>query len=292
MSSERSMPDFIGIGAQKAGTAWLYACLTEHPQICAARSANGNIKKETHYFDTPVTNISSYQAYFAHCQEGTVAGEMTPRYLFLEGAPARISAVVPNVKLIAILRHPVYRAYSQFKYLHARGGGVAGTFKEAIIEHPELVERGLYGQQLARYLHYFSRDQIFVGLYDDMCEDPVTFIQQIYRFLGLDDTFVPNQIYGRRNVSKSVAYKSELAESVRRSIRNKLAKYPTLKRVGKYLRARNIERAIQRRNLILITSSNTAADIDKETWEYLMEYYAADIKRLEFILGRNLIQWK
>ena len=102
------MIDFIGLGAQKAGTSWVYACLYEHPEIHAPI-------KELHFFsrDRFSKGKDWYESHFSHRKEGQKVGEFSTSYLYSKETPERIKELYPEVKLIAIVRNPVTRAYSQ-----------------------------------------------------------------------------------------------------------------------------------------------------------------------------------
>ncbi len=116
------MVDFIGVGAQKSGTSWAYACLYEHPEICAP-------VKEIHFFSRPRYEEGKewYEGHFKKCEEGLLRGEFSTSYLYSEESPERIHACYPNAKLIAILRNPIDRAYSQY-----RNTIKAGDISEAV----------------------------------------------------------------------------------------------------------------------------------------------------------------
>ena len=101
-------PGFIGIGAQRTGTSWLYACMYEHPQVCMPQ-------KEINFFSRERNWTRGYEWYehlFAECPADAVAGEFSTSYLTDAATPARIHERYPDVKLIVSVRHPVERAYS------------------------------------------------------------------------------------------------------------------------------------------------------------------------------------
>jgi hypothetical protein len=192
-------PDFIGLGAQKAGTSWIYACLYEHPQICIPL-------KEIHFFSRQRNWSNGYEWYekiFEQCSQDTKTGEFSTSYLVEPVVPERIHRRYPSVKLIASLRNPIDRTYSN--YLNDVKSGVVPrniTFEEGLKSHPEYVEQGCYATQLRRYLQFFSRAQILLLVYEDCLHQPLEFIQSIYRFLDVDSGFVPSMLHKKVNVSK------------------------------------------------------------------------------------------
>src|SRR5689334_8975756 len=120
-SQLRLLPDFIIIGAQKGGTTSLYNYLIEHPLIKSAR------RKEVHYFDRNFhKGVSWYKAFFPTSLEkyyaenilkkDFITGEGSPEYLFYPHCAEKAVRVLPQAKIIALLRNPVDRAYSQYRH--------------------------------------------------------------------------------------------------------------------------------------------------------------------------------
>ena len=109
--------NFIGVGAQKSGTSWIYACLYEHPEICAPI-------KEIHFFSRPryEKGIAWYEKQFDRCAVEKLRGEFSTSYLYTPEAAARIHAAYPDAKIIAVLRNPIDRAYSQYRNAIKAGG--------------------------------------------------------------------------------------------------------------------------------------------------------------------------
>ncbi len=193
------MLDFIGLGAQKSGTSWAYACLYEHPQICAPI-------KEIHFFSRPryENGREWYEAHFKKCGEKKVKGEFSTSYLYSKDAPQRIREMYPNVKLIAILRNPIDRAYSQYRNA-IKSGEIPKTmrFEEYDKNETSVRAQGLYSVQLARYFARFPKEQVLVLVYEDIKKDPIAFMKCIYRFLRVDDTFVSGMVHSEINVART-----------------------------------------------------------------------------------------
>lgn len=170
------VPDFIGLGVQRAGTTWWHSLLTQHPSIVGARV------KELHFFDResraadPAVLAREYARHFPR-PPGTVAGEWTPYYLHGEHMAAVIRAVVPDARLLVLLRDPVERYRSG-------AGQRPGMRKRASA-------RGFYATQIERYLRLFPRDQLLVLQYERCLEDPAGQLARSFRFLGVDERFTP-----------------------------------------------------------------------------------------------------
>ncbi len=193
------MIDFIGIGAQKSGTSWAYACLYEHPEICAP-------VKEIHFFSRPrySEGIPWYEHHFRNCTEGRLRGEFSTSYLYSVEAPERIAAAYPQAKIIAILRNPITRAYSQYRNA-IKAGEIPDTlsFETYSTQEVSVRDQGLYAAQLDRYYARFPKEQMLVLIYEDIKKDPIGFMRRIYEFLGIDASFVSSMVHDEINVART-----------------------------------------------------------------------------------------
>ncbi len=205
------LPDFILIGAQKAGTTSLCSHLFAHPNVMHAR------RKEVHYFDSPefALGLNWYRAHFPLAihrlsNSGCITGEATPYYLTHPQVPARVAAVVPKVKLIVMLRNPIDRALSHHNH-QVRRGREPLDFEQAIRAEPQRLSgelermqaddtyyshaywaysyltRGRYAEQLERWLQVFPLDQLLVIGSEAFFNDPRTQYKRTLTFLGLPD---------------------------------------------------------------------------------------------------------
>jgi len=206
----RALPDFVIIGAQKAGTSSLYFYLSQHPQLLPS------FNKEVHFFDGGLDpGVDNFEKgilwYRAHFPLRKNIGfhqktfEASPLYIFNPLAPRRIFDIIPQVKIIALLRNPTERAISQ--YLHekrknreplsiyealqkeeARLEAVIGKkdYKNTVFMHHSYKNRGLYKDQLERYLNCFSRDQILVIASELFFANPDVYLKRVFEFVGVD----------------------------------------------------------------------------------------------------------
>ena len=192
-------PDFIGLGAQRAGTSWIYACLYEHPDVHAPI-------KEVHFFSREAAWSRGYDWYestFRNRPSGATAGELSTSYLSSPETPARIRERYPDAKLFVSLRNPVDRAYSNYlNDLVAGRVNQSTDFGKALSEHSEYVDRGMYATHLARFLELFPPGQVLAMVYEESLSDPVGFVQKIYRFLGVDPSFVPSMAHSQVNAGR------------------------------------------------------------------------------------------
>jgi hypothetical protein len=192
----RQLPDFVIVGTQRGGTTSLYRYLTAHPEIGSA------LRKEVHYFDRYYgKGIGWYLAHFPVRGEAPVVGEASPSYLFHPDVPQRARAAVPNSKFIALLRNPADRAYSQYQ-MNVRKGFESLTFEDAIKKEPErlsrsedpdslilqhcsYLKRGLYVDQLERWMSFFAHEQFLILKSEDLYKYPERVLSQSLAYLGL-----------------------------------------------------------------------------------------------------------
>ena len=202
-----TFPDFLGIGTQKGGTTYLYELLKRHPQVFLAEP------KEQHFFSLHWQRGADwYGNQFASAKPDHLCGEITPYYLFHPEAPARIHSLLPNVKLIVLLRDPVERALSQ--YFHSSRLGLdhmdleeafaaetgrlknsAEALKQGLphLSHQQhsYVSRSRYEEQLRRFDRYFNSDQILLLKSEDLFCKPQFTWETIIEFIGLNKICCP-----------------------------------------------------------------------------------------------------
>lgn len=235
-SRHRILPSFLIIGAQRAGTTSLFHYLEQHPEVAAPSGGEPSVwwSKELHYFDKRYAKgLDWYRSFFPleatrrfarRRGRNLVAGEATPYYLFHPEVPARVAETLPDVRLIALLRDPIERAYSHYQLSRrqsierlsfekaiaaeekrlARTGASkkAAKMRQARIRRKRrsvrsYLSRGLYAEQLERWYAHFPREQILVIRTEDMMADPATVYGQALDHLGLSRWSPPDFV--RRN---------------------------------------------------------------------------------------------
>jgi hypothetical protein len=193
-------PDFLIIGAQKAGTTWLRAMLRQHPRVYAPG-------REIHFFnkaDNYRLGLDWYRGRFRWAGRDQIAGEKTPNYLWTNPPPEstdlpasqrRIADALPDARLIVVLRDPVDRAVSAYNHHLARGrihpdasmGRILFGDRRSLRRRHGVLTMGLYGRQLEHYLKAFDADQLLVLIFEeDVVEAPWTGLRKACSFLGLD----------------------------------------------------------------------------------------------------------
>ena len=195
--------DFAIIGAQKAGSTFLRENLKEHPDIYIP---NGEVP----YFEDPDYHGNTHlEDYFKKGNtDDKLIGIKRPNYLGKEEVPPRLYEHNPNIKLIVFLRNPVERAFSA--YFHGMRMGflpikkvddgllkIAEGDKAFHKRYPsatELINFGYYYFHLKNYLEYFDRGQLYIGFVEDYKSNPLLTIQNLYRFLGVKEDFIPSSL--------------------------------------------------------------------------------------------------
>ena len=207
------LPDFIIIGASRSGTTSLYEYLNQHPSIIRG------VGKEIHYFDKNFDRgIKWYKSFFPTKRKKSkleeklkgkcLTGESTPRYLYHHHAPKRVLQLLPNVKLIVVLRNPIDRAYSRYEQ-QAAVGLEELSFEDAIEQEENRITddmkkmekdenfysvyfyrkayktMGIYVNQLRRWFEYFPREQFLILKSEDLRSNPAQVYNQTIEFLGL-----------------------------------------------------------------------------------------------------------
>ncbi len=199
---EPRLPDFLVIGAPKAGTSTLAADLAWHPELWLPQ------RKELGYFDVRWRRepVESYLAEYASAPPDVLVGEATPTYLHVPGAIDRIADVAPAVRLVVALRDPVARAWSHYWYNRTARLVEDRPPEEAFADDPdEYLAPGRYAQHLRAVLERFDRSQVYAFTLDDMIADPGATFRDICRHLDVAE-LVPEHVGRARNRAYSVRW--------------------------------------------------------------------------------------
>jgi hypothetical protein len=289
------LPNFIVIGAAKAGTTALYWYLSEHPQIFMSPV------KETNYFafgldgrgqllygdpkhhQFPVKSLAEYEDLFAEAGDAVAVGEASPIYLECPQAAARIHGLLPDARIVCILRHPVDRAYSDYQmYLRSRGESLdpaSDLTAASSWARPDShwMRIGSYHEQLSRYFEAFPRGRIHVFLSEDLKRNALPAVQGLYRFLEVDPTFEPD-FATPHNVGGLPA--SRLLEGLLTSRVIRPVVEPWVPK-----RAANWVRRLRTRNM------KQAPPLPAELRKALTHHFRDDIAKTSQLIGRSLDDW-
>jgi Sulfotransferase family len=189
-----TLPNFIIVGAPKAGTGSLRNYLRQHPEVFMTA------RKDPRFFSYngqqdrlkfPVTNLAEYEALFSAVRGEKAIGEATANYFWSRIAPERIRETIPEARLIVSLRDPAQRAFSIYHMnLRTQGQNEDLSFLQALEVDP-IVQRA-YHDDLKAYFDRFDRRQIKIVLFEDLADDTLATVRSLYRFLGVDSDFVPD----------------------------------------------------------------------------------------------------
>jgi hypothetical protein len=296
------MPNFLVFGAAKSGTTSIYKYLEQHPDIFMSSFKEPGFfafEGEKPRLNGPgaqkwvdrwvVTDLPSYQALFAGASGEQAIGEVSPFYLYYEKTVERIYKHIPHAKLIAILRDPVERAFSNYVWAVRDRAESLPTFAEALQAEESRIRdnwgpkwhykaKGFYYAQLKPYFEQFDNEQIRIYLYEDLMANPVSVMQDIFRFLEVDDKFVPNmsQKYNTSRLPRNQGWHEFLSKP--NAIKSLIKPFLPLE-----FRQRLQQRA-KEENLFKPTLS-------PEIRRQLTVAYRQDILKLQDLLQRDLSSW-
>lgn len=238
----RILPNFLIIGYLKTGTTSLYDYLIQHPQIISAS------RKEVHFFDGYYhRGINWYKSNFAtifykkrlemKLKSNVITGEATPNYVYFPDAENRIKKIIPDVKIIVILRNPIERAYSDYNYRKKLGRGKLEnvSFEQAVREEIErfsdpknnfiddlmddykgsdtrlpFVHLGIYMSTIKKWFDVFKKEQILVLQTEELEENPEKVVKRVFEFLGLEPIKISD--YKKKNVGNYSVINKETRE--------------------------------------------------------------------------------
>lgn len=294
------LPNFLIIGVAKAGTTSLHYYLKQHPQIYMSSlkepkffafegeeldfqgPAKDNIRKNS------VTTLEEYQQLFEGVTEEIAIGEASPIYFEHPKAAHNIKHHIPEVKLVVVLRHPAERAFSAFSHL-VREGYETLSFEEALQKEEDRINQkwiplfyykqiGFYYIHLKRYFDIFDREQIQVYLYEDLQDNCNSLLQNIYNFIGVDNSLIPD--LSRKNISG-------IPRS--RLLYNLFAKENIIKSALKPMFSNQIRKKIY--SVVTTKTLKPKPKLSLTTKSNLIEVYKEDILRLQDLIDRDLSSW-
>lgn len=181
-------PNFLYIGTSKAGSTWIFKALSWHPEVYMYSGKNLG------YFSTRFERgWDWYVSNFKPEPQHRVVGEVSHSYLVSETAAERIHERLPSVKMMACLREPVERTFSD--YLDGiKNGKLTGSFEEELERTPALIRRSRYAANIGRYLDRFDRKQIHIASFDQLKSDPASFAADLFAFLEVEPLELPSRL--------------------------------------------------------------------------------------------------
>lgn len=298
-----TLPNFLIIGAAKSGTSSLYMYLKQHPEIFMSPV------KEPHFFSFTdetkntrgpgdsipgaVTDILAYEELFDGVKNQKAIGEASPTYLYQPEAAKRIFELIPDVKIIVILRHPAERAFSAYMHVVRDRREDALNFGEALKLEDErkkndwgplwhYTSAGFYYDQLSRFYELFSGDQIKVFLYEELQKNELDLLKDIFNFLEVDPNFMPDSSI-RFNVSGE--QKSKFVHTLSLFLFNQ-------KNPIRWLSRKFIPESWRWKFTCLVRDINlNKQSIPPKIKKDLINLYREDIMNLETLIKKDLSHW-
>ena len=182
------LPDFLIIGAMRAGTTALHRSLSAHPEIGMPR------EKETDFFIENRTWRRGLTWYCSLFPDLPVVGEASPNYTKRDsfpGIPERVASTCADIKLIYVVRNPLDRFLSQYRQRVAMGGLKRGEITEH--EYTHILNTGLYTHQLSAWLEHFERERILIVDHSDLRKNPGETLNSVQTFLGVTPRDLPTE---------------------------------------------------------------------------------------------------
>ncbi|MEM8777528.1 MAG: sulfotransferase [Cyanobacteria bacterium P01_G01_bin.49] len=298
------LPNFLIIGAPKAGTSSLYAYLNQHPEIYMSpikephffmlndEKANFQGPGDQVRFKLSVHQLEEYKKLFEGSKNEIAIGEASTTYLGSNTAPERIKYYIPDVKLIAILRNPVDAAYASFMHLVRDGDESLKDFELALQAEEKRLKmnwdplwhytrRGFYYLQVNRYFETFNRDQIKIYIYEDFKKNPNFILKDIFQFLNVNENFLIDM---SKKYNISGIPKSRVLNSI-------LLKDNKFKSAAKLLFPRGVRKSASNQIKLWNMNNLRKPKMSEESRIYLTHLFREDLLRLQDLIQQDISVW-
>lgn len=281
-----TLPNFLGIGAMRSGTSWLYEQLRAHKDIYMSE------QKELYFFNNFYDHgIDWYAGHFPSAKAAVnykAIGEITPTYMANPDTAARIHAHLPNSRFLVMLRNPVDRAISEYTK-RLRDYNFKGTFDDAVKRSNGVLDRGCYTEQLERYFRFFPRDRFLILIFEEAVSNHQATIQKLAAFLEVDPHgFDLNRMKQKVNPSylpRLPGLYSSTVKVKRYLQRKDLGRIlTTAEKLGLHQAARSVFRFRGPRAQL--------PELDEKARNRLADLYAPEIRSLEELLDMDLSIWR
>lgn len=292
-------PNFIIIGAMKAATTSLYTYIKQHPDIFMTKVKEpmffNNFNQNTDFKvlgnkSKKVNSLLDYFSMFSSVENESAIGEASPAYIYNENAPHLIKEHLPDVKIIAILRQPTDRAYSNFLHTKRADRENVNSFEQAIkIEKERIsdnwsplyhyIQKGFYSVQLKRYYNLFPKENIKVYLFEDVVKNPKETLKDIFKFLNVDE-----------NIEIDSSKKSNVSGTPKGILGFILKKMRYYNLMPKFVISDYLPTFII--NLLFKSVYKDTEKLDSFLRKELTDkYYREEILKLEKLIDRDLSNW-
>ncbi|MEQ1815831.1 MAG: sulfotransferase [Nitrosomonas sp.] len=276
--------DFIGIGAQKCASTWVYGVLSDHPEVGVYPG------KEIDYFsDYYNRGYQWYERQLGDVDSVRTRGEVSTSYFTDSDTPSRVFLYNPNMRIVLSLRDPIERAYSnhlnEIKLCHLTGQNL--EFESGLANNPMYLEQSHYGKHLARWLAVFPRNQILVIFQEEIRDAPLTQARNLYRFLGVAEDH--QSWFLEKKVNESRIIKNAGVDHFLKNL-GKLGRSIGIGGVVEAVRKNDLVGRL-RRNYNQIELRQVIPPMREDTKICLQDMLADDMRELAHQLGRKDLPW-
>lgn len=277
------LPTFLGIGTPRAGTTWVSGLLAGHPDVVAPAH-----RKEIHYFDLHYDRgVDWYERFFPPGDDTTVAaGEFTPHYLYDARVPQRVRSVPTIERFLVLIRNPVDRAYSHFRF-RRRQDNRTETFEEFLRREPTALAWGHYAEHLAEWFAVFGRESFLVLVFEEAVADPDGTKRRLADHLGLEvERFADRAGFEPVNAGVQPRRRRVYAGAVRQA---RWLRRHDLDRVITLAKRSGVVAALKKPRPV---TEEEGEAVPAEVRERLWKEFEPDVSRLEDLAGLDLSGWR
>jgi len=277
---------FIVLGGHKCGTTSLHHYLGQHPEIAMPQLKGQDI------FNKPRMTLEDYRNQYNTITKEKIVGDISSAYLYSERACINIKHYFPQAQLIAILRNPFDRAFSNF-YDIAETHPLRRRFAfEDICKNPDnfldegVVYLGLYYSFLKMYLEQFDRSQMHIFLFEDFVKNKPFFFSSLFEFTGVDPKFLPDtSVIMRKGGKVGIGNKT-----IKQLFENQLFHFFVGKLVKPFTTS-NQRRLIYLKAKNMFVKRKSRSSVSNQLRENLINFYREDIVKTQDLLGIDLSHW-
>lgn len=310
------LPTFIVVGANKGGTTSIYHYLKQHKEVYLSpvkephyfskdidinlfkrefahnklqdidKYVSGDMKDEFHA--AFIRDIEQYKKLFSRVREEKAIGELSTSYLYSKVAAHEIKELLPSCKIIICLRNPLERAYSHYRMNLWTGNSNEFDFYKALVDdynHTPKVwgnahlytEIGLYYEQVKRYLDIFGKENVKIIFTEDMKKNTQQVVKELYEFIGVDNTFVPDT---------STMYNEVFTPKYKNItwFLNKSGIRPLMKRLSPQILKKFFVK-------IFYKGKGEKGEIPENAKQFLQDKFTDDVNKLSLLLNKDLSYW-
>ena len=268
----RTLPNFVYIGPDKAGSTWLFRLLSQHADVFMTPA------KDLYFFDRYYDRgLDWYAHQFDGATGQRIVAEISHDYLYDRKAASRLKNDLSEVKLMVCLREPCERTFSAYLYL-VKCGQFSGTFEDALVAHPGLINRSLYGKHLSIYLDHFPREQIYCAAFAELQRDAQSFADNVLGALDLPPLSLPQKL--RENALPAGRSRSVLLTRLVRYTADLVRGWGMPNLVGRIKASQHVQRLLYARY-----GEDERPQPAPQTVARLREIFEPDLVFLDKILG-------